>query len=1331
MLTKVMLEKENATLRRRIAKLEKQLATRPNSADSVQRLKKNQASFQVAQSMANLGSFEIDLATYQATWSKHMFHLFGIDPNQPVPSFEQFLQMIHPADRQSVLALHQQTIEQSVQKTLEFRVVLAERGLRYFRVTIRPDGNAKSKSKYLSGIILDITESKRTENELGIALTKYKTLFDNFPLGITVSDAQGNIRETNSTAEKLLGIPKAEHTHRQIGDSKWQIIRPDGTQMPSKEYASVRALEENRTIENVEMGIVKPDASVTWLNVTASPLPLEEYGVVITYGDITERKQSEQVLRKNEEFFRFITTHSPDVIFFQDRDLRYEWLINSISSMPLEQVIGKTDQELFPPAQAIPLTEMKKQILQTGKGQRIEIQLDVDGVHRWHDAIYQPTRDQAGKVNGIAAYVRDITERKQAEERLKQSETQFRALFDNMPMPGVIYRLIRDEQGEIVDWEISDINALGAASIGSQADQLIGKRALALFGSEVMEPYLKLSRHVATTGQPQLFETHFESNGKDYLSSVFMVGDNHYANISMDITERKQFEKQLRESEAKYRSLIDSQNSAISTIDRDGVFRYINGNGAKPFGVPDFVVGKKLHDLFPPHIADWQLNQVRQVIATQQGIVTEYQTQLAGKPSWRHVSIQPIRNPDGTSELATINSSDITERKQAEEDLRASEEKYRQLAEQLEERVNERTAQVQDLYDNAPVGYHSLDAQGRYLQINQTELDWLGYTRAEVLGKHVSFILASESSQTIDDLFQRFKDKGYVSDLELVAKRKDGTFFPILINAIAKYDSSHQYLASRSTLMDISERKKAEHALRESENRYRSIFENSLNGILITNPENGQVVDSNPAACQMWGGSKDELHQLGRAGIVDISDPRLPMALEERSRTGKFSGELNYRHKDGSIFPVEISSTLAVLPSGEQVANIFFTDITLRKKAEETLRQANLELERALRIKDEFLASMSHELRTPLNAILGLSEGLIEQVVGPLNDMQMRSLVAIESSGQHLLKLINDILDLSKIEAGALTLSLSSVDAQSLCNASLVFVREAAHKKNIKLFSTLDPEVRLISLDERRAKQMLVNLLSNAVKFTPEGGQVGLEMTGNRQENMVRFTVWDTGIGISEEGMSRLFRPFVQIDSSLTRRYEGTGLGLSLVSRMAEMHGGSVSVESELGKGSRFTITLPWTEPNQGTSFDESDPSSGARKAEPSIARVDTDAPLILIAEDNEATILTLSVYLEPKGYRLAIAHNGIEAITVARTLHPSLILMDLQMPDMDGLEATRRVRSDNDPQLANLPIVALTALAMPGDRERALAAGANAYLSKPVNMKQLVEMIERLRITR
>lgn len=413
------------------------------------------------------------------------------------------------------------------------------------------------------------------------------------------------------------------------------------------------------------------------------------------------------------------------------------------------------------------------------------------------------------------------------------------------------------------------------------------------------------------------------------------------------------------------------------------------------------------------------------------------------------------------------------------------------------------------------------------------------------------------------------------------------------------------------------------------------------------------------------------------------------------------------------------------LATAIQQANLFEQlqrELQERQQAQQQLTDrnqelavSNQELARATRLKDEFLANMSHELRTPLNAILGITEGLQESIFGPITEQQERVLQTIERSGSHLLSLINDILDVAKIEAGQLELDIAAVPVAPLCQSSLAFVKQQAFKKGIQLAIQLSPKLPDLLVDERRVRQVLINLLNNAVKFTPDHGSVALEVclgTSRRVPKLnsslgetevhqfLEISVVDTGIGIAPEDVRKLFQPFMQVDSALNRQYTGTGLGLALVKRIVELHGGEVSLVSELGVGSRFTVDLPCANTLSGPD----QPATGAIEAtEPSPA-VPLESPLILLAEDNEANVSTIVAYLQAKGYRLTLAKNGEEAVAFAKAAPPDLILMDIQMPVMDGLEATRQIRQD--PTLANVPIIALTALAMAGDRERCLAAG-------------------------
>lgn len=721
-----------------------------------------------------------------------------------------------------------------------------------------------------------------------------------------------------------------------------------------------------------------------------------------------------------------------------------------------------------------------------------------------------------------------------------------------------------------------------------------------------------------------------------------------------------------------------------------------------------------------------------------------------GAVRWLEVFVVPTRYRGKPAlQIALL---DITERKQTEEDLRRARDK-------LEQRVAERTTELEDttarlraeLVRREQVERALRESEARYralflknkavkllidpdngaiVEANPAASDFYGYPLEKLLTMNVTDLNTAPFEQV---------------QIEMERAKKELCAYFVFSHRLASGDIRAVEIFSGpvevegryllySIVHDITDQKEAQHALRKSEEQFRAFFEQAPLGIGVA--RNGIILMVNRTYRRMFGyGEQDTIAGMP---ITDFIAPEERDYLRKRVRQRLQGDELDPQfemtglRRDGSSFLTLCDVAMIQLSDGEPASVAFFTDITEIKRAKEALRQArdeleqrvedrtvelsvtNAELAQAVQAKDEFLAAMSHELRTPLNAILGLSESLQEGVYGPLAEKQLMSLQTIERSGTHLLSLINDILDLSKIEAGKLDLNIGAVDVAATVQSSLQFVKQQASKKQIDLSVTVDESLRTIQADELRLKQIFVNLLTNAVKFTPERGRVEVEVRADWSTRVAHVAVRDNGIGIAPEQLNRLFKPFVQLDSKLSRQHSGTGLGLSLVARLADKHGGSVGVESEPGKGSCFVVSLP-IDGTRGHALDaeEGDDLAGAP----------AESPLILLADDNESTIQLLTDYLMIKGYRVVVAHNGIEAIERLHQERPALILMDIQMPRMDGMEAIRQVRADS--RLARLPIIALTALAMQGDRERCLEAGANDYMSKPVSLRELIGTIE------
>ena len=385
--------------------------------------------------------------------------------------------------------------------------------------------------------------------------------------------------------------------------------------------------------------------------------------------------------------------------------------------------------------------------------------------------------------------------------------------------------------------------------------------------------------------------------------------------------------------------------------------------------------------------------------------------------------------------------------------------------------------------------------------------------------------------------------------------------------------------------------------LRTAQTYAGNILESSLDMIIAVDMKR-HIMEFNRAAQETFGYRLEEV--LGKHVDMLYADTAEAANVSKTTlQQGRCVREILNRRRNGEVFPCLLAASILCDIYGKPIGIMGISrDITHRKHAEEELKQThaelarqNVALARASKLKDEFLSLISHELRTPLTVILSQAELLHEQMYGILNETQQSAVESIETSGHRLLGLINDIIDFSKINQGRLEIKLTSIPVEPLCQTSLQLVFQQAQEKQLKLSSMLDKNVMTIKADERLLKQVLSHLLHNAVKFTPKGGEVGLEVQGHPEQGVMHFVVWDTGIGIAEEDIDRLFQPFVQLDAGLSREYVGAGLGLAMVCHIVNIHGGNIAVKSKLGQGSRFTVTLPWNPQAKIHPPSESEPS--------------------------------------------------------------------------------------------------------------------------------------------
>ena len=688
---------------------------------------------------------------------------------------------------------------------------------------------------------------------------------------------------------------------------------------------------------------------------------------------------------------------------------------------------------------------------------------------------------------------------------------------------------------------------------------------------------------------------------------------------------------------------------------------------------------------------------------------------LTGEQRWVRTTAHPEPRPNQSLTWHGV-IADITKEKNAELALRESERRFASLA------------------AFAPVAIARFNAKGECIYVNDR---WAEQTNRPV---ESAFGYGYQDAIHPED-FQKLLEHqvAFIADTERIESvpvevrhvLPDGSFHWVQSHASKELDEDGRLVGFIVTLSDIDERKNAELALLDSQMRFERMTEN-VPGMIYR-----YVVRTDGSHYMEYVSSKiREMYDVDPEAAMQNADclfecihpddlARLKKAVEDSaSQLSPFDQEYRVYFSDQGMRWRRAISQPSKTPEGFVAWDGVTIDITAEKQAERQLQLANEKLAHATKMKDEFLANMSHELRTPLNAILGLNEGLQEGIFGPVSEQQRNSFDVIQQSGAHLLELINEVLDLAKIESGSLELESSPIRVSELCERSLQLVTLQAAQKNIGLNLSVPFDLPMFEGDKKRLRQVLVNLLSNAVKFTPDGGRVRVDVqkvvAENRGDSILKIAISDTGIGIGDADLETLFDPFFQVDSSLSRNYSGTGLGLSVAKQFVTLHGGTLTVKSELGTGSCFTVELPYRESNHRDDL----PQATHDKAI-SAGKQRNVCTTVLLAEDNASVAMATKLYLESHEMDVVVANNGEQAIELAQKTPPDLILMDIQMPGLDGFTAIGRIRSL--PSHKRTPIIALTGLAMPSDEARCLEAGANAYLSKPYSMASLVQAIEKL----
>jgi len=985
-----------------------------------------------------------------------------------------------------------------------------------------------------------------------------------------------------------------------------------------------------------------------------------------------------------------------DAIVITDADGKIQYVNPAFSLMTgysREEAAGQYPRMLKSGRQSQPFYEELWSTIRTGRVWQGElINRRKDGTCYHEEMRIAPVQDSAGEIVSYIAIKHDVSGRRAAED----AQRLLAAIVEGSEDAIIAFT----PAGIILTW-----NRGAEAIFGYAAADAIGKHLSMIVPRD---RYNRVVRPFEWAAQGTLASP-YEGQGlhkdgrmvplsialspiRDAAGKVVAI-----SGILRDITERQDAER----ARALLASIVESSDDAILAVSLDGTILSWNRGAEKLFGYTgQEIIGQKIAILAPPGRSD----EPRQFLERVQkgGAVTSLDTVLirkGGRAIDVLLSVSPIRNSAGEVTGVSAIAHDIAKRVQAERKLRESEERFRIMA------------------DGCPKAMWVTDAGGGILFVNRAYREFCGSTYDQVAGHRWQSLIHPEDAPEYLAAFQRAVREHGPFQAEVRVRRADGQWRWLVSHAEPRFAPDGEFLGHVGLSPDITEREQAEQALQTSEEKFRQFAENIREVFWMMTPAAGEVLYVSPVYEHVWGRSCESLYRdpMAWAEAIHPDDQQRAHAQFVRQLQGE-SVDSEYRILTPGgrekwirdrAFPIRDQAGQLIRVAG------IAEEITERKQYEEQLIRARENADAANQAKSRFLANMSHEIRTPMNGVMGMTQLLLQT---SLTVEQQRYATVAQTSAKAVLTLIDDILDLSKIEARKVALENRSFHLGRTVEGVIELLRTQAGAKGLDLRCQVSPGIPpYLSGDPYRLRQVLTNLTANAIKFTGRG-EVTLDAAPETQGGgtaTVRFTIIDTGIGMRPDQAATLFQPFAQADVSTTRIYGGTGLGLAICKHLVEMMGGAIGVDTREGAGSTFWFTAvfglaPDPPPGQGE-------STICRTPRGTRAR-------ILLAEDNVTNREVALLQLHKLGYHAGAVTNGAEAVEKVQQGGYDLVLMDCEMPVMDGFEAARRIRLLH----SGIPIVAITASAMAEDRKRCLHAGMNDFVAKPVDLGHLSDVLAR-----
>lgn len=1135
------------------------------------------------------------------------------------------------------------------------------------------------------GISRDITDKLNTaqmldESSIRLGLAIESTKQGLYELNITTGEAI-----VNDTYAIILGYDP--DTFVETNESWIESLHPDDKERCIRSYEECisgktdeyRLEFRQRTASGQWKWILSLGKIVEW---DQDGNPTRMLG---THTDIDINKRNEEMLFEAKEYLENLINYANAPIIEWDDQLRikrFNQAFEALSGYTEKEMLGQELGVLFPRSTKQQSVDL---IIKAIAGQRLESEEIVimrkDGQLRevqWNTA---NLLDKTGQfVKSTIANGYDITERNKAIEELRQSEELFKQIFDNAPI-GILHF---DLNGII-----KKCNEHFVQIMGSKMETLIGLNMTKLPDEKLVAALQK-----TLNGELARFEGEYRSVTAGKIADVKLIFTpvfDEYGHVISgigiveDVSEQIRSGKALRESEERFSKSFYSSPVAIAiTKFADGTFVDVNDTWCRATGFSrESILQAKAIDL---NIIDENTRNLMTREVNAKGFMHEIEAPVYTRSGDERVGLFSVESYYMAGErYLIITFFDITDRKIYEEEL----------------------TKLTRAVEQSPVSIVITDLEGNIEYVNPRASEVTGYLPGELIGQNPRIFSSGELSKSAYQKLYQTISAGNTWHGEFHNKKKNGTLYweSATISPVINDDGvlTH-YLAVKE---DITEWKRLSDEVGKSEKRYRDMFLNNPLPMWIYDVNTLAFEEVNSTAIERYGYSQEEFLNMTLKDIRPLNEIRkLESNIQEHDEAFQQSEVWKHRTKDGRLMDVEITSHAVPSPPEKKLRLVLINDITERLKAENALKDAKGLAEASDRLKTNFMNNISHEVRTPLNGIMGASSLLSDP---DISQEEIAELVGIINlSTDRLIQTITDYMDISLLTSDNMECYIKKFSLTDLLEEFVQKYAQSIEEKELNLVKVFTEKDINLDTDRELLGKAVNHLLSNAIKFTSKGEiTIGIKT----QDNTLEIYVKDTGVGISADSQQRVFERFTQEEQGSVRRFEGSGLGLTIVKGIMDLLHGHVRLESEKGVGSTFTLSLPLI----------NEMPAEKEKARQPVSKI---APTILIAEDEDSNFFVMEILLRQLTVSKVIrAFNGLEAVAYCKS-NPeiSLVLMDIKMPELDGLEATQQIRGFNN----TLPIIAVTAFAMTGDEQKALKAGCNEYVSKPVSMKALLQKLEK-----